>query len=92
MVTERIPALPPALPPGVRTRVRQTLEGIPGIAELLASPNAPKFYVVLANTDFDRDYEIVGRLLSLGDELGTDLDYDLVPEPSVGMIPACERL
>ncbi len=83
---------PEPLPTELRHRVRHALEGVPGIAGLLADPASPKFYVVLENTDMDRDYEIVRRLLDLGDHLGVELDYDLVPGRSVGMIPDSEQL
>jgi hypothetical protein len=79
-------------PPELRRQVRQALEGVRGIARVLVDRTEPKFYVVLEQTDMERDRTIVSKFARIERELGQVLDYDLVPLKSEGMIPDSERL
>lgn len=69
-------------------KVTAALKDVPGIACILRrdippKPASKKFYIVFADHNMKRDGVVTGRLW----DLGPDVDYDLVPQKGLGMVP-----
>lgn len=80
---------PPAqVDPEIGYRVRNALDGIPGIAEVRLAGSAPRIFIVLEDHDIDRNRRITEQMW----DLNLDVEYDLVPARALGMIPTGERI